>query len=271
MTIIESVERLYIKKRELNPNMGKINKERGHGSFEPGKILLQSLLIIGLEVLFGGIWALKDLSYIEWQSEVQNFQWLVLVKGDVVTVDEVGRFLTGINGVKEAQLISKEQILDRLQKEELWPEDAGKAGIDFLPHTWLVTWKENPSALEDQKSTIEDIKNLSGVIDVAFDSRGQERIRGWRQFWLTSRLIMGALIVLTILIFGLIVGKWLVSSRLKLPPWKKAVTDIGLVFIPWAAGYFLSALLFGFVPVIVLVGGLVIGVGQLIWAQTRLS
>jgi len=241
----------------------------------PGKnrywwpVLIQIILLVSGEFLLGAIWSWKNLSFDCWQNEMKNFQWLVLVKGDMVTVDEVGRFLSELDGVKETKLLDRAQILEKLSQEQLWPEDAALQGSDSIPQTWLVQWDENPRSLSDQKSLLADIQKKDGVVDVAFDPHSLERIRLWRKMWLTSRIALAGALFLLILILGVIAGKLIFSSHRRKPSWPIIGKVMGVNVGAWALGYGIAGIAFGFLPVFFLAGGVLTGIFQILWQQSE--
>lgn len=248
------------------------NKERvPHKTGTVGRIVLQGFIIVAFEFLIGGALALKNISYANWQNEAGDFRWLVLVRGDLVAVDDVGRFLSSLDGVKETRLLDRAQILSELSEEQLWPDEAAAVGTDSLPQSWMVRWGQNPRSLQDQQALLSDIRKKDGVVDVAFDPHALERIRSWRKMLLTSRFVLGSVSFLLVLAFGWIVGKYLFFSSLKMPRWAETWRILASDFIPWLAGYFLSALIYGWLPPAVLLGGLILGVAHVVWEQSQIQ
>jgi cell division protein FtsX len=99
---------------------------------------------------------------------LQDFHWLVLVRGDQLGVDEVGRFLRQFDGVERAEYMSSDTLLGRVAKEGVSDEDLNFIKAGSLPSAWEVKWTEEADMRKMLTESLVDIKNFPGVVDVLY-------------------------------------------------------------------------------------------------------
>jgi cell division protein FtsX len=167
---------------------------------------------------------------------LQDFHWLVLVRGDQLGVDEVGRFLRQFDGVERAEYMSSDTLLGRVAKEGVSDEDLNFIKAGSLPSAWEVKWTEEADMRKMLTESLVDIKNFPGVVDVLYSGDTLRNIQTGR--WLRSqlKLCLSGLILIGLFLGLLLLGKVLFFSSVSLGQFKGVwpFTISALLF--WSAG-----------------------------------
>lgn len=201
------------------------------------------LLVAAVAFATGSLVALKDRLAVDWQTALTNFRWIVLVSGDNVEIDEVGRYLKQMDGVASTTLLPPNAIIDQLKTEPLLADQIPLLDQAALPAVWNVGWGAGIDA-SSMVENLQELKKLPGVVDVAFDGRELRTLVGSRVLWLKVRVIVSALALLGAALFCLLLGRLLffASSR-SLGKAVPAATVTGV--LAWAAGLALAWKLVG--------------------------
>lgn len=187
---------------------------------------------------------LSSLAYFENQASssaakfIREFDWLVLVKGDQLTIDEAGRFLKQLDGAERVEFYSSEMLLRRMEKDGLPPQD-----LDLLKNmppapVWKVSWNELTDFSKLSSESLPDVRNFPGVVDVAYDADVLKNYQSARSLSLQLKLCQAGLLFLLLLIGFVSLGELLfftsVSQKQLYSVWPIAVST----FLFWCLAVF---------------------------------
>src|SRR5262245_15008173 len=128
-----------------------LQAQNGHGVVHPSKVplflrwwqhALLGLFTLCLSIGICGLYYLKSDWGKTWLAAHDEFQWLVFVNGSSLAVDEVGRFLKQLDGVREVIYQSPEDTAQQFRGENL------TAALNVLdanpfPPCWRVLWQRS--------------------------------------------------------------------------------------------------------------------------------
>jgi len=215
-----------------------------------------------------GLVAMRDRLAVGWQGALSDFRWTVLVTGDQVELDEIGRYLKQLDGVDEATFLPSAAILDRLKNEPLLQDHLGALDPARLPSLWQLSWTPALDlSLVDE--TVADVRRLPGVVDVSFEQREVDKIRLFRAAWYKSRLVLSGAVVLGVLLGSLLLGRFLFFTDLRLLRANRVAEVVAIGMVGWLAGLVMASELIGPFSWHLAWGGLVAGVARLSAAHTR--
>ncbi len=199
---------------------------------------LRGLLVLGLSLSWGGLLILRGQLGKSWSAAAEKFQFVVLVQGSQVEVDEVGRTLGQMEGVARVSYLSPEDSLQRLKADPLFNEDLAYLSGDLLPASWQVHWRPGHPRLSRLELILQDIKAVPGVLDVGWDRLALDTISSRRAHWLEVRLVLillaltASVLALALLGRALFFGVW----------WKPGRSEMKSFLIDavwWTAGFLL--------------------------------
>jgi hypothetical protein len=183
---------------------------------------------------------------------------MVLVEGDPVQVDEVGRFLKQLDGVNNVRFMSSSDVYQQLSQEPMLAPQMGLFGTDAFPATWVMDWVPSEFDVNRQQNLLGDIKKFTGVLDVAFDQKAGESIQLIRRHWLEVRVVLS---LLTFLVIGSMA--WLLGRLFFVPLDRFHWKSVGVALISdelgWIAGLLLLRQVLGGLPWAFYTGGFVVG------------
>ena len=215
-----------------------------------------------------GLVSLKDSLAAQWRAAAGDFRWVVLVTGDAVDVDEVGRFLKELDSVGSVTLTPASAILDELRNEPMLAGQMSALDPSALPSAWQVAWSPDMDAAQ-LSSDLDDLRRLPAVVDVAYDRRDLEKIAAYRNAWLKVRVLLSALLVIGATLFAVLLGRFLFFTNLRairLPAF--AAFTLGAV-LAWIAGLAIGWWLVGPFDPRLAWGALAAAIARLAWGRVR--
>lgn len=212
--------------------------------------------------------ALRESCNAGWRNAIRDFRWAVLVTGDQIEVDEIGRFLKQIDGAGEVVFLPPEAIVDRLRRESLLQNQISALDPSRLPAIWQVDWSESLN-LETIDDTLADLKRVPGVMDVAFEQRELDKVRYFRRQWFKTRLALSVLCVLGALMAVVFLGRFLFFTELFLLRPSVVVKLLLLPVAGWVVGMVLAHQTIGTFSWNWAWGGLVAGAVRVIGFHVR--
>jgi hypothetical protein len=226
------------------------------------------LAVAAVSFAVGGLTALRDIAAAGWQNAFVDFRWAVLVTGDRVELDEIGRYLKQLDGVDEVTFLPATAMMDRLKSEPLLENHLSALDPARLPSIWQMTWSPDFD-LDSVDDTVADLRRLPGIVDIVYEQRELDKIHFFRGTWLKVRLILAALTVIGALLGSVLLGRFLFFTNLAaLRPAR--VTEVTLIALGgWFAGLFLARGLVGAFSWHLAWGGLAAGLARLALAHTR--
>lgn len=215
-----------------------------------------------------GLLALRDRLVDGWKAAYADFRWVVLVSGDQVELDEIGRYLKQLDGVNEATLLPGGAILDRLRREPLLQNHLSSLDASQLPSLWEVTFTSSfdLSTLDD---TLGEVRKLPGVIDVTLDRRDVAQIRYFRSAWLKVRLVLAGLALIGVILAALLLGRFLFFTSLGSLKVARSLEVFAVAALGWLAGLGLARGLIGPFSWQLAWGMLAAGLARLATGHTR--
>jgi hypothetical protein len=197
--------------------------------------VVRALIVLCLSFSSGGLLILIDQAEHSWKEAAGRLQWVVLVGGSQVEIDEVGRALKQLDGVNQVTYVSPEESLERLKADPLFSDDLSYLTGDLLPASWQVQWSVDRAALI-RDEVVQDVRAVPGVLDVAFDRRTLEMVRNGRAQWLKGRNVLSLLALATLLLTLVLLGRALFLAAWRKP---KKTEVLSWVFDQawWAAGF----------------------------------
>jgi len=221
--------------------------------------LLTSLLVLALGIATTGALAIEAKLAATAQKATADFRWLVLVRGTQLQIDEVGSYLKKLDGVEDASLISPSDVVDQLKKEPLLSGDSDLLDPALLPPSWEVRWSPEHLRLEDLQDTLDEVKTVPGVIDIAFDQHSLDRLHQLRLHRLELDAVLGLAGMVTLIFLFILYGRLLFftgGENLDVPRLIAMALVDGL---SWAAGYFLIVGIVAPASWYLCLGGLLVG------------
>ena len=221
---------------------------------------------VGLGV--AGLMAVRDFSASAWRQAFGDFHWVVLVTGDAVELDEIGRYLKQMDNVAEVTLFPSDAVIDRLRREPLLERHVGVLDPARLPSFWRVNWAPtfDASRMDD---LIAEIRRLPGVMDVAFDIRELDKVRYFRAVWFKVRLLLSSIALVGILLGAVVLGRFLFFA----PPFAFSALAISLTLMAamaaWVGGLAGARVLVGDFSWQLAWGGLAAGIVRVAASRTR--
>ncbi len=227
-----------------------------------------SLTIAAVAFTLSGLMALRDQMATGWQSAFADFRWTVLVTGDQVELDEIGRYLKQLDGVDEATFLPSAAIMDRLKNEPLLADHLAVLDPSRLPSLWQISWTPalDLSIVDD---TVEEIRRLPGVVDVSYERRELDKIRFFRSAWYRVRLVLSGAALLGAVLGSLLLGRFLFFTNLRLLRSNHVIEVVILGIFAWLAGLVMARELVGTFSWHLAWGGLAAGLARLCAAHTR--
>ncbi len=191
---------------ELERSVTRTHKTRAakaHFKFQ-WRSLLQEFRIGLVVMMFAFL--LSSLAYFENQASssaaknLRDFDWLVMIKGDQLTVDEAGRFLKQLDGVERVEFYSSEMLIQRMEQDGLPPQDLDLLKAMPLAPAWRVSWNELTNFSKLSSESLPDVKNFPGVVDVAYDADVLKNFQSARTLSLQIKLCQTGLLFLLLLV-----------------------------------------------------------------------
>lgn len=227
---------------------------------------IQGFAVMAVSAAICGGVAFERMANRAYLEMADKFSWMVLVTGDALQMDEVGRQLKLLPGARDVSLITSEEAFQGLQNDPLYLGDINSFEAADLPTSWRVHWDPRSVDFSLLPLFAEDVRRVSGVIDVAYDPRQLEMIhhlRGQRYAVLTALWTVGLVVALgALFLFGRLI---FFNRSLR---WTFATVGEFLFQdqIWWMGGFALAwKFLERAVPWPLLAGGLIIGFLHLSW------
>lgn len=178
------------------------------------------------------------------QKNINDFNWIVLVRGDQLAIDEVGRFLKQFDDVHQIEFISSEQLIDRIYTEGVSRDDLNLINRSQLPSSWRVSWLPNANFTKLINENLPDMKNFPAVVDVVYDSNVLARMNENRWHSAQLKLCLSAFLFLCLLFTFLLLGKILffgsLSTKQLKAAWPLALS--GVAFWWLGVGFFAAVI-----------------------------
>lgn len=270
MLIAEPMERVYRKTKEGLGHVKNGGRRLRLRQWLAGSLLSSGFLCLVLSVLTCGILFIKEDLRTGWTSQTDQFKWLVLVQGDPLDIDEVGRFLTQLEGVSAVKFISSQEVFDQIKSDPLFAKDFKDLGPQVIPASWEVKWIPSYLDRAANPELINEVKRLQGILDIAYDINTLNSIRSLRTRWLQVRLVLAAAFTLALLWAVGLLGRALFFRDASLWSVRGTAPLFSVLFVAWAAGAALVYWQLGPFPWIAFGGGVVVwGAAILIKNQTR--
>lgn len=203
-----------------------------------------------------------------WRAGVADFRWVVLVDGDQVTIDEIGRFLNQSEGAADVTFVSAADSLAYFrQVGDLSTELQGLEQNPF-PSAYHVQW--NPNVLESDRLTqlLQDVRTFPGVVDVAYDGRTLASLRDARLVYFQVRAALSAALFLGCIALVVLIGRFFFSSAVKRFSFRSFAGRAAVDGLTWAAGVFVASRLVPGVPWPIYFSGLLVGALRYLHALT---
>jgi hypothetical protein len=163
--------------------------------------------------------------------------------------------------VRDVKFIPSTDIEKKITQEKIMEEMPDEI-VNGIPPAWEITWNENIFDSVRIQNIVTDLKNLPGVIDVAYN----REVEPFIQFQKVQRAIYKAIneslyfgFVLLILAGGF---PFLFIKKIKKPRWGEVSRNLVAPVVGWFGGFLLAWLLFGSLPISLLLGSF-IGLGRL--------
>lgn len=244
-------------------NAGPAQPSGGSANFPSSSVVwarIQAVLLIStLGFFFSGLHYLKSDLFQIWKAETGKFRWIVLVQGETLQIDEVGRFLKQLEGVESVIYHSPEQGKERIQNEALFFEDLRDIPPSLIPASWEIRWNDqfDPSR-DDVGQILDEILGLPSVLDVALNEDQWHQVQRSKLIYFEVRLIL-ALGALLLALFGIVfVARALFFGHAAFVGWKSAALLFFQDGAAWAIGWGLAWLVLGRLSPYLLFGGLVL-------------
>lgn len=229
--------------------------------------LLIALLFFGLSVGACGLFAIKNQMYAAWNQALGRFHWMVLVQGDQIQVDEVGRFLRQIDGVSDVGLISAEDTLQRLKDEANFSQGISYFEGNPFPPSWKVTWKSEVMSPAKMQEVLQDVRTFPGVLDVAFDSAALQDLHRFRMHWYQVKTVLALLMFAGVLFLAVLFGFFLFSTNFHKAQWGKIMAAICLDTFYCSLGFAAVLQFMGSLPWELLWGGVILSLSRQAWVS----
>lgn len=248
------------------------NHSRGRkikkGSFRAASTwssILSGLFVVFLSVGLLGLSSLRKSLTSSLASAVQSFNWMVLVEGDSLQNDEVGRYLKQLPGAKEVTFVSSQEAFAKLQADPLYFNDLSSFKPEDLPASWRVSWDGDSLDFSLLDLWAEDVKHLPSVTNLAFDPHAVSLIKGLRSAWYAVRLTLAALVLSGLIFVMVLLGRLLFFTSLNGAQFQKIGSTLLIDGLLWAAAGLAIYKLVGPFEWPLWAGGLVIGFIHFIW------
>ena len=210
--------------------------------------------------------ALERISRQAYLEMADKFSWMVLVTGDELQMDEVGRQLKLLPGARDVSLVTAEAAFQDMQNDPLYLGDVNSFEASDLPSSWRVHWDPRSVDFSLLPLFAEDMRHVSGVVEVAYDPRQLEMIHHLRaqRYAVQTALWVAGLVVALGTLF--LLGRLVFFSR----PFRWTGKSAALFLLQdelwWAAGFFLAwKFLERAVPWPFVALGLAVGLIHLCW------
>ena len=228
------------------------------------------LTVAAVAFTLSGLVGLRDHLASGWQAAFADFRWTVLVTGDQVELDEIGRYLKQLDGADDVTFLPAAAIMDRLKNEPLLADHLSVLDPAKLPSIWQVTWSPalDISAIDE---TIEDLRKLPGVVDISFERRELDKIRLFRAAWFKVRLVLSGAAVIGALLGSILFGRFLFFTNLRVLRPARIANIFLLAMAGWIAGLVMARELVGPFSWQLAWGGLAAGLARLSASHTRRS
>ena len=227
--------------------------------------VLWGLGVLVLSVMISGMVATERKLAGVYAERLAGFSWLVLVEGDQLQQDEVGRILTQMDGVNEVAHFSSQAARQRMTRMDIFPAELGDFGEAYYPSSWQVFWEPGRHLRGDFfEDTLPDVMRIPGVMDVVFDAKAWDAIQDTQTEWLGVRSLLSLSLLLGALLGVVFLGHAIFFSTLIKSSWQKLSGVMAYSFGVWALGLFLISRLIGPLPLFVLWGGLILGVAHVL-------
>jgi hypothetical protein len=254
-------------KEERSAPTGRLKKSK-RGSFRsPGTWprLLTSLFLILFSIGLLGLSSLRHTVGASVAEAVGAFNWMVLVRGDSLQIDEVGRFLKQLPGAKEVSFVSPQESFAKLQADPLYFNDLSAFKAEDVPASWRVGWEADPLDFSLLEIWAEDVRRLPSVINVAYDPSAILTIKGLRSAWYKIRLTLASIVLVGVLFTVILLGRLLFFTPLSSAVFAKMWPTILLDQVLWTIGGLAVFRLVGPFEWPLWTGGLVIGLLHSLW------
>jgi len=264
---------MLIVEREKNVSSYSIN---GKDSFRPVKPnlkflpnLVLSIVILGLSMGVGGLLIIDKNLEGSFGRAAQAYQWLVLVEGQPLQVDEVGRYLNQIPGVTEVKYIKPDEMLVNLRKNSIFRDGIGDVDTSLLPVSWQIRWDSKVLTSTNFEEVYTDILILPGVLDIAYDNKLYEQaLHSWKTGGQIKVLSSLLLLMATV---GLVLFLGRALFFLTWDPFqiKKLIALLVQSSLVWGVGYVLLGKTLGWASPVFLGGGFFMGIIHYVYESTH--
>lgn len=228
--------------------------------------LFSGLLIFSVAFTWG-VAAGMDASFSSSLDRLSSrFRWLVLVQGNQLQVDEVGRFLKTLDGTASVSFLSPEELVKPLKNDPLLGDDSTYVDARYVPPSWSVNWTSD--MLRDTarlRDIQQDVRNFPGVVDVAYDGRALDLFQQIHVHELQVKAGTAFFRFLMVLLLALMLGRLaFFTSYARKPAPRDALRVLGGAAW-WFLGLMAAASLFGTAAWPSLAVGAALGLVRALW------
>jgi len=209
------------------------------------KEVLVGFLVTLMAFLFSSLVFFKNQLALSANKSLEAFHWMVMVQGDQITIDEIGRYLNQFDHVERVDFLSKENLFDQIQKEGISREDLSLLNPTLLPSVWKIKWTKDADLAKLLSESLADVKNFPGVTDVVYSNEILKELKTneWQANQL--KLCLSGFLFLGLGMFLVLLGKTVFFSELSLSKRKGAWPFATAAFLFWSMGVGLFTLLVG--------------------------
>lgn len=211
---------------------------RNRNRWNAGLAILGTLLVA---LLTASVVSIEKKFTTTWKTDVEKFLWVVLVQGDQIVMDEVGRFLNQAEGVQGVTFVSAEQSLQHFKDSGDMTDELRGLDVNPFPAAYHVRWESAILESDRLSSTLHDLRMFPGVVDVAYDGRTLSSLRDARLVSYQVRATLAVVILLVSMGVVLVIGRFLFLARLEQFSAKSLLLQMMADGLAWATGVLLAS------------------------------
>jgi len=217
--------------------------------------------LLTLSLFVTGVVFFKETMNRSWTSQFNQFRWIVMVRGNQLQVDEVGRLLNKLDGIRGVVYVPSFQAFEKLKQDPLFNKELKDLDPALLPPSWEVQWKPGTELKAAQiEDVLSEVASFPGVLDVAYDWTRWQTLLSQKRKFLQLRWLL-SLVSLVGLFWGFIfVGRILFFKKFHGTRQKIFLVAILHDVLWWSLGFLGIGLLLGWTPWALLGVGVGIGV-----------
>jgi len=222
--------------------------------------------IIFASLLLGTLLSLKNEFKQESLKGMGSFRWYVMMEGDQVQIDEIGKYLKQLDGVSSITFTAPQDMVKRLQEGGKNADYLDHLDLSYFPWTWEIEWQTSFSFTHDELNILYDeIKHMPSVLDVSYDLKSWNSIKKNEVYWTQLRVILSLIALLGILFSVVAVGYTFFFTEVRPLPLKNVLVTLAVDTLLWLCGYLVINQILVPLPPVYLLGGLIMGFFHLLW------